>query len=85
MSLEPERCRVTPGFPAAPEKKQAKRQMIAVQHLPEIFRRISEVEQLSPKSAIFGLADEENQSTSNPSERALYVIEELLVGLLSSL
>jgi len=51
MSLEPERCRVTPGFPAAPEKKQAKRQMIAVQHLPEIFRRISEVEQLSPKSA----------------------------------
>jgi len=51
MSLEPERCRVTPGFPAAPEKKQAKRQMIAVQHLPEIFRRISEVEQLSAKSA----------------------------------
>jgi hypothetical protein len=31
------------------------------------------------------LVDEEKQSTSNPSERALYVIEELLVGLLSSL
>jgi len=30
MSLEPERCRLTPGFPAAPEKNQAKRQMIAM-------------------------------------------------------
>ena len=42
------------GIPAAPDK-QAKRQMIAVQHLPEIIRRMRElekqVEQLSAKSA----------------------------------
>ena len=42
------------GIPAAPDK-QAKRQMIAVQHLPEIIRRMRElekqVEQLRAKSA----------------------------------
>jgi UDP-3-O-[3-hydroxymyristoyl] glucosamine N-acyltransferase len=42
------------GIPAAPDK-QAKRQMIAVQYLPEIIRRMRElekqVEQLGAKSA----------------------------------
>jgi UDP-3-O-[3-hydroxymyristoyl] glucosamine N-acyltransferase len=49
----PERGTVL-GIPAAPDQ-QAKRQMIAVQHLPEIIRRMRElekqVEQLSAKSA----------------------------------
>jgi UDP-3-O-[3-hydroxymyristoyl] glucosamine N-acyltransferase len=42
------------GIPAAPDK-QAKREMVAVQHLPEIIRRMRElekqVEQLSANSA----------------------------------
>lgn len=49
----PERGTVL-GIPVAPDQ-QAKRQMIAVQHLPEIIRRMRElekqVEQLSAKSA----------------------------------
>jgi len=44
------------GYPAAPDK-QAKRQMIAVQQLPEVIRRVRELEkQVAQLAAQIGVA-----------------------------
>jgi UDP-3-O-[3-hydroxymyristoyl] glucosamine N-acyltransferase len=51
------------GAPAQPDR-QAKRQLIALHHLPELLRRVSELEKLAGKPAPSKPGDEPGSVTS---------------------